>query len=817
VSLIPPATFDLLSTARPKAPYPGLRPFEAEEWSIFFGREQMIDDVIDRLATHCLVLIHGASGSGKSSLVRAGVLPLLAGQYLRVGAPWRTFSIRPSGGPLWNLAKEFARLEGRADDLTRIDEIVGAFSARDATLSSVFASSAAASGVAAPDERLCVLVDQFEELFRFEKETSREEAELFVDLLVRNDTVPDEASDKTPKETGDRQNGARAARVHVIVTMRSEYLGECARFKGLAEAINRTQYLVPGMDRDSLLRAILRPAQVYGGEVASELAEKLVAEAGGREDELPLIQHGLMFLWNAAAARAKPGERVVLDSEPLEAAGGLVRLLSDHADAVASVAAADPAHRDILERLFRALTDMNVEGKAIRRPQAFRDLVAVTQSEPDTLRGIIEAFRRDGVSFVTPYGDQPIADNTVIDISHEALIRCWDKLADPGSGWLTHEFNDGLIWRSLLVEAEGFAADKRRVLSPATTAERWKWWQHRHVNAAWAQRYGDSFPLVRKLIDASRRHSRHIRQLQAAAIVVSLLIGFAGAAYWVSQNQTRLQMVADLYLWHTPLSAQGEGALKPKQEFQDCGRCPRMVVVPAGIFMMGSPAEKGADDEHPQHSVTIARPFAIGKFEITFDEFDTCAELGGGCTRPYDYGWGRGDRPVVSVSWDDAQKYLSWLSRETGKQYRLLSEAEYEYAARAGKETAYPWGDAVKLDGKAMANCSDCASSWDDRQTAPVGRFTANGLGLYDMVGNVWEWVEDCYHPSYEIDASPSKVEAPANGLPWTDSQCQERVVRGGSWDYDPQYLRSAVRDRNSSFYQGSDLGFRIARTLAAP
>lgn len=807
MSVKPPS--GLLTTARPKSPYPGLRPFAAEEWSIFFGREQMVDDVVDRLATHCLVLIHGASGSGKSSLVRAGVLPWLAGQYLRVGAPWRTFSIRPSGGPLWNLAREFARLEGRADDLARIDEIVGGFSARGATLSSVFAASAAASG-AAPDERLCILVDQFEELFRFEKETSREEAELFVDLLVRNDTPPDGTSDKT--DAG--QSGAQPARVHVIVTMRSEYLGECARFKGLAEAINRTQYLVPGMDRDSLLRAIVRPAHVYGGEVASELAEKLIAEAGGREDELPLIQHGLMFLWNAATATAKPGERIVLDSAPLEAAGGLVRLLSDHADTVAGVAAPDPARRDILERLFRALTDMNVEGKAIRRPQAFRDLVAVTQSEPDTLRGIVEAFRRDGVSFVTPYGDQPITDNSIIDISHEALIRCWNKLADPASGWLAHEFNDGLIWRSLLVEAEGFAADKRRVLSPATTAERWKWWQHRHVNAAWAQRYGDSFPLVKRLIDASRRHSRHIRELQTAAIVVSLLIGFAGAAYWALQNQTRLQMAADLYLLHTPLSAQGEGALKPKQEFQDCGRCPRMVVVPAGRFMMGSPAGKGADDEHPQHAVTIARPLAIGKFEVTFDEFDACAELGGGCTRPYDYGWGRGNRPVVSVSWDEAQKYLAWLSKETGKQYRLLSESEYEYAARGGKRTAYPWGDTIKLDGKAMADCSDCGSSWDDRQAAPVGQFAANGFGLYDMVGNVWEWVEDCYHPGYEMGGSQGKAEAPANGLPWTDKQCQERVVRGGSWDYDPQYLRSAVRDRNSSFFQGSDLGFRVARTL---
>src|SRR5689334_12506174 len=131
---------DALMLARPKSPYPGLRPFEAEEWSIFFGREQMIDEVIERLAAHRLVLIHGSSGSGKSSLVRAGVLPKLAGQYLRAGTPWRTFSTRPSGGPLWNLAKEIARLEGRVDDVGRVDEIVRAFNRRNATLSSVLGS-----------------------------------------------------------------------------------------------------------------------------------------------------------------------------------------------------------------------------------------------------------------------------------------------------------------------------------------------------------------------------------------------------------------------------------------------------------------------------------------------------------------------------------------------------------------------------------------------------------------------------------------------------------------------------------------------------
>ena len=241
---------DFLTTVRPKSPYPGLRPFEADEWSTFFGREQMIDEVIERLAAHRLVLIHGASGSGKSSLARAGVLPRLAGQHLRVGTPWQTFSMRPSGGPLWNLATAFAQLEGRAEDVARVDEIVRAFSRRDATLASVFALFKGAEG-----RRLCILVDQFEELFRFEKETSREEAELFVALLLRNNRNDSKDSDISPQGVATGKADAPAT-VHVVVTMRSEFLGECGRFKGLAEAINRTQYLLPAMDRDALMRAI---------------------------------------------------------------------------------------------------------------------------------------------------------------------------------------------------------------------------------------------------------------------------------------------------------------------------------------------------------------------------------------------------------------------------------------------------------------------------------------------------------------------------------------------------------------------------------
>ena len=155
---------------------------------------------------------------------------------------------------------------------------------------------------------------------------------------------------------------------------------------------------------------------------------------------------------------------------------------------------------------------------------------------------------------------------------------------------------------------------------------------------------------------------------------------------------------------------------------------------------------------------------------------------------------------------DDAQAYVKWLSRITGKPYRLLSEAEYEYAARAGTQTTYPWGDEIKLNGQAMANCNGCGSQWDSKQTAPVGSFPANAFGLYDMVGNVWEWTEDCWNTT--------TGGAPADGSPWTSGDCGLRVVRGGSWYNDPGDLRSADRDGIPTDYGLDILGFRVARTL---
>ena len=260
--------------------------------------------------------------------------------------------------------------------------------------------------------------------------------------------------------------------------------------------------------------------------------------------------------------------------------------------------------------------------------------------------------------------------------------------------------------------------------------------------------------------------------------------------------------------------AKAAGGPRAGEAFRDCAECPEMVVVPAGSFIMGSPAsERGRDDyEGPQHRVTISQPFAVGKYEVTFEEWDACVR-GGGCSHRSDYrGRGRGRRPVINVSWDDAQAYVSWLSRRTGRQYRLLSEAEWEYAARAGTRTRFHWGDSI---GRNRANCIGCGSRWSrrgDARAAPVGSFPANGFGLHDMHGNVWEWVEDCWHDSY--------LGAPSDGSAWTTG-CDDRndsrkpVLRSSSWNNYPESVRSAVRARYRLGDHGFDMGFRVAQTLA--
>ena len=269
----------------------------------------------------------------------------------------------------------------------------------------------------------------------------------------------------------------------------------------------------------------------------------------------------------------------------------------------------------------------------------------------------------------------------------------------------------------------------------------------------------------------------------------------AEAADFVGEAQDRL---GDLARERKAKEAERK---RPGRRFRDCDACPEMVVIPAGSFLMGSPeSEKGrGSDEVPQHRVTIPAPFAAGVYEVTFEEWDACVGDGGcGGYRPYDWGWGRGRRPVIEVSWEDAQAYVEWLSVKTGEEYRLLSEAEWEYAARAGSRTRYSFGDGITP--------SDANYGGNIGKTQRVGSYRANGFGLYDMHGNVYEWVQDCWNGSY--------AGAPNNGDAWEKGDCSRRVLRGGSWNFISSFLRSASRNRYRSGNRDPNNGFRVARTL---
>jgi formylglycine-generating enzyme required for sulfatase activity len=242
--------------------------------------------------------------------------------------------------------------------------------------------------------------------------------------------------------------------------------------------------------------------------------------------------------------------------------------------------------------------------------------------------------------------------------------------------------------------------------------------------------------------------------------------------------------------------------------FKDCADCPQMVVLPAGEFTMGSPPSE--QQAEAQHRVTIAAPFAVSKFEITFAQWDACVKAGG-CDgyRPEDQGWGRGKRPVVNLSWENAEDYTVWLGKKTGKPYRLLSEAEWEYAARAGTSTRFSFGDTITPSQANFDGSPDGTgpSAVNRQKTLPVGSFPANAFGLHDMHGNAWEWVEDCWHDDYTAGA-------PTDGSAWLKDGCQGHVGRGGSWEDSQGELRSSARTGGFKDERSSTDGLRIARGL---
>ena len=291
-----------------------------------------------------------------------------------------------------------------------------------------------------------------------------------------------------------------------------------------------------------------------------------------------------------------------------------------------------------------------------------------------------------------------------------------------------------------------------------------------------------------------RAAARRKRRVQALVGTLAVLLIAAGVG-WIKQDYLKEQ-----YYWHTVMgpkvqTSEQVRALKPMDEFTECSNgCPQMVVIPSGKFMMGSAARTGNDDEYPQHEVVIGARLAVSRFEITVAERQSCTEAG--ACEPNNSS-GSLEWPAVDVSWNQAKQFVAWLSRVTGKPYRLLSESEWEYEARAGTAATYSFGDDETLLG-------DHAWYAGDRIRL-VGQKTPNDFSLYDMHGNAAEWVEDCYHQNYDG--------APRNGSAWS-GHCSYRVVRGGGWSDPPVKLRAAARSVAPADYRHSTIGFRVARDL---
>lgn len=452
---------------RPALPYPGLRPFKPDEWSIFCGREISVREVGYMLGDHGVVFVHGGSGCGKSSLIAAGVLPKLERDVTLARKRMVHATIRPSHGPLSALAAALADCLGAppvADGDAGSTALRGPAAAWttallfDRDIGALVERSVDANGL----ELFCLVVDQFEEIFAWARERRSSDVEALVAFLAA-------------------VRRAQSRRFAVIVTMRSDFLSDCARFPELSEVINACQYYVPNLDERGLERAIREPAAMYGGEVTQALVVRLMTEATGNVDALPVLQHALMRMAERKYPAAAGGWSLGLDdydavtsdrhrATPLPV-GQRDNALTVHAEDIRAtlVDTLGPRAGPVVETVFRALFVVDGTGHVVRNPTSLRMLEAIAGPDRDLVAAVVEAYRRDPNNLLV-VGPPDAAGDRMVDISHEALLRNWRRMTEGegGKGWIQQEKEDALAWRSLA----DFAQDPKARLDRVTLTRR---------------------------------------------------------------------------------------------------------------------------------------------------------------------------------------------------------------------------------------------------------------------------------------------------------------------------------------------------------
>lgn len=724
------------------SPFPGLRAFTPDDAPIFFGRGQETDGLIDKLTdskTRFLVVV-GASGSGKSSLVAAGLIPRLKAGAIPGSRDWVCVRFSPGevgDNPFLALAQPFKdALQKRRQQPRELADKLETDSA--ATL--IELRNLALAGQ--PDwAELLLFVDQFEELFTL---VAPGHVDAFVEWLCR---------------------AAQTERFRVVATLRADFYHRCVERAPLAALLRDGSYPLAAPGVGALREMIVRPAERAGLVFEAKLDEQILSDTGTEPGRLALLAFALAELY---AMRTGAG---CLTWAAYEGFGRVAGAIAKRAEDTVNKLGVT---QQTVGEVFRELVEIDEGGAIVRRRAPLARLVKSAGAER-----LVKAFVDDARLLVVGRGEE-------VEVAHEALFAAWKTLSD----WIAshrEQLKAGQDLEEAAREWHGIG-EHGSGLASGVRFKRYR----RAVNPS---------ELAVKFLRASQRRLWVLRGVAGAAAALALAVMLG--TFWLYANGLTIKHGTSMVLAAVGLYRASE---------------PEMVRIEAGEFWMGSREDdqEARDSEKPRHRVTIPRPFEIGKYEVTFDEYDQFAHATGRAL-PADQNWGRGRRPVVNVFWEDAVAYAAWLSRMTGKSYRLPTEAEWEYAARAGSEDSRFWGDDAKQACQ-YANGADQnfrqagyggeIHDCDDGYVyaAEVGSFRANNFGLHDMVGNVWEWVQDSWHDEYQG--------APMDGSVWEAAVGGPRVLRGGSWVDVPVGLRSAARDWGDPRYGDYRVGFRLARNL---
>jgi WD40 repeat protein len=560
-------------------PFPGLRPFQSNESHLFFGREGLSDELLDRLSETRFLAVVGTSGSGKSSLVRAGLLPALrGGSMIKAGSEWRVAILRPGNNPIGELARalnESSALGTTIEENEETQRIIIESTLRRGSLGLV---EIVRQAELPKEENLLIVVDQFEELFRFTRKplkslllgNSHKDAQSSAsesqpgsqfgeksDSLSNGNGLRPTSAEKYGNEASDFvQQLLESTRqdkvpIYVVITMRSDYLGDCAQFWGLPEAINQGQYLIPRMTREQQREAITGPIKVFGAEITPRLVTQLLNDIGDDPDQLPLLQHALMRTWKKA--QVDSDNKKVLDLKHYLVVGGISHALSKHAEDTYEYLTEE--QRKIAENLFKCLTIKGPEGQEIRRPTTLKDICEIIKEKEADVIKVIENFRIQGRSFLMPPVSEPLTAESQIDISHESLIRCWERLRR----WVDEEAESARRYRRLADSAVLYKAKRTGLLRDPEAHYDLEWYDYNSPNEAWAKRYHDAdFKIIKDFLEESRQQRnkeledkekqrrkvirrKFTRILTATFIVAFLVISIASIAFFLQRNEANQQ------------------------------------------------------------------------------------------------------------------------------------------------------------------------------------------------------------------------------------------------------------------------------------